>query len=68
MSTQEGFHFSTLQNSSNYPPIFEDPQLSGPSNTVSEVDSAPVTPAPPPPMGFENPIPAYTDTAGYNPF
>ncbi|XP_022003510.1 leucine-rich repeat extensin-like protein 6 [Helianthus annuus] len=43
--------------------------MGGPSNAVSEVDSAPVTPAPPPPpMGYENPIPAYPDTTGYNPF
>ncbi|XP_021971552.1 early nodulin-75-like [Helianthus annuus] len=50
----------------NYPPIHEDPQLGGPSNVVSEVDSAPVAPAPP--MGYENPIPSYPDVAGYNPF
>ncbi|MFS7946213.1 hypothetical protein Hanom_Chr06g00533361 [Helianthus anomalus] len=69
MSVRGGFHFSTPQNSSNYPPSFEDPQIGGPSNSVLEVDSAPVTPAPPPPsMGYENPIPAYPDTTGYNPF
>ncbi|KAJ0451568.1 hypothetical protein HanHA300_Chr15g0569011 [Helianthus annuus] len=69
MSMRGGFHFSTPQTSSNYPPIFEDPQMGGPLNAVSEVDSAPITPTPPPlPMGFENPIPAYPDTTGYNPF
>ncbi|XP_022031410.2 leucine-rich repeat extensin-like protein 5 [Helianthus annuus] len=67
ISVQGGFHFRTPQHSSNYPPIFEDPQLGGPSNAISEVDSAPVAPAPPP-MGYENPIPAYPDVAGYNPF
>ncbi|KAF5787145.1 hypothetical protein HanXRQr2_Chr10g0449541 [Helianthus annuus] len=67
MSMRGGFHFSTPQTSNNYPPIFEDPQIGGPSNVVSEVDSAPVTLAPPPPpMGFENPIPDYADTTGYN--
>ncbi|XP_021997823.1 extensin-like [Helianthus annuus] len=67
MSVRGGFHFSTPQNSSNYLPIFEDPQMGGPSNAVLEVDSAPVTPAPPP-MGYESPIRAYQDTTGYNPF
>ncbi|XP_022008171.1 CUGBP Elav-like family member 3 [Helianthus annuus] len=37
-----------------------------PSNPVSEVDSAPVTPAPH--MGYENPISSYPGAAGYNPF
>ncbi|MFS7947218.1 hypothetical protein Hanom_Chr06g00545521 [Helianthus anomalus] len=67
MSVQGGFHFSTPQNSSNYPPIFEDPQMGGPSNVVFEVNFALVAHAPPP-MGYENPIPAYPDAAGYNPF
>ncbi|XP_021986283.1 alpha/beta-gliadin clone PW1215-like [Helianthus annuus] len=40
--------------------------MGGPSNAVSEVDSAPV--APTPPMGYENPIPSCPDAAGYNPF
>ncbi|XP_021996026.1 vegetative cell wall protein gp1-like [Helianthus annuus] len=59
MSMRGGFHFSTPQHSSNsnYPPLYEDPQMGGPSNAVSEVDSAPVAPAPP--MGYENPIPSY---------
>ncbi|XP_021985065.1 leucine-rich repeat extensin-like protein 5 [Helianthus annuus] len=43
-----------------------DPQMGGPSNPVSEVDSAPV--APPPPMGYDNPIPSYAGAAAYNPF
>ncbi|XP_022018839.1 leucine-rich repeat extensin-like protein 5 [Helianthus annuus] len=68
MTVRGGFHFSTRQHSSNsnYPPLYEDPQMGGPSNAVSEVDSAPV--APPPPMGYENPIPSYPGAAGYNPF
>ncbi|XP_035838228.1 extensin-like [Helianthus annuus] len=67
MSVRGGFHLSTPQHSSNYPPIYEDPQMGEPSNAVSEVDSAQVAPAPPP-MGYENPIPSYPDAAGYNPF
>ncbi|XP_022040225.1 extensin-like [Helianthus annuus] len=40
-----------------------------PSNDAPEIDITPATFAPPPPhMGFENPIPAYQDTTGYNPF
>ncbi|MFS8021317.1 hypothetical protein Hanom_Chr16g01425961 [Helianthus anomalus] len=67
MSVRGGFHFSTPQNSIHYPPIYEDPQMGGPSNAVSDVDFAPVAPAPPP-MGYENPIPSYPDASGYNPF
>ncbi|XP_021990896.1 early nodulin-75-like [Helianthus annuus] len=66
MSVRGGFHFSTPQHSSNYPPFYEDPQMGGPSNAVSVVDSAPVAPAPP--IGYENPIPSYPDAAGYNLF
>ncbi|XP_022004316.1 leucine-rich repeat extensin-like protein 5 [Helianthus annuus] len=68
MSVQEGFHFSTPQHSSNshYPPLYEDLQMGGPSNPVSEVDSLPV--APPPHMGFDNPIPSHAGAAAYNPF
>ncbi|XP_022014812.1 alpha/beta-gliadin A-IV-like [Helianthus annuus] len=40
--------------------------MGGPSNQVSEVESAPFTP--PLPMGYENPIPSYADAAAYNPF
>ncbi|XP_021991228.1 programmed cell death 6-interacting protein-like [Helianthus annuus] len=63
-----GFPFQHPQHSSNsnYPPIQDDPQMGGPSNAISEVDSAPVAPAPP--MGYENPIPSYPGAAGYNPF
>ncbi|XP_021996004.1 leucine-rich repeat extensin-like protein 5 [Helianthus annuus] len=64
MSVRGGFRFSTPH--LHYPPLYEDPQMGGPSNVVSEVDSAPVAPAPP--MGCENPIPSYPDAAGYNPF
>ncbi|XP_035840261.1 leucine-rich repeat extensin-like protein 1 [Helianthus annuus] len=40
--------------------------MGGPSNPVSEVDSALV--AAPPPMGYDNPIPSYAGAAAYNPF
>ncbi|XP_021984644.1 leucine-rich repeat extensin-like protein 5 [Helianthus annuus] len=66
MSVRGGFHFSTPQHSSNYPMLYEDPQMGGPPNAVSEVDFAPVAPGPP--MGYENPIPSYPSAAGYNPF
>ncbi|XP_022019511.1 leucine-rich repeat extensin-like protein 5 [Helianthus annuus] len=69
MSVRGGFHFSTPQHSSNnhYPLLYEDPQMGGPSNPVSEVDSSPVAP-PPPHMGYDNPIPSYADATAYNPF
>ncbi|XP_022040583.1 extensin-like [Helianthus annuus] len=68
MSVRGGFHFNTPQHSSNsnYPPLYEDPQMGGLSNAVSEVDSAPVAPAPH--MGYENPIPSYPGAAGYTLF
>ncbi|XP_021979645.1 extensin-like [Helianthus annuus] len=48
-----------------YPPLQEEePQMGGPSNPISEVDSEPVAP----PLGFGNPIPAYAGSAAYNPF
>ncbi|XP_022041564.1 leucine-rich repeat extensin-like protein 5 [Helianthus annuus] len=55
------FHFSSPRQSSasHYPPHQENPQMGGPSQ--------PVAPQPPP-MGFDNPIPAYTSTMAYNPF
>ncbi|XP_022014625.1 leucine-rich repeat extensin-like protein 5 [Helianthus annuus] len=69
MSVRGGFHFGTPQHSSNshYPPLYEDPQMGGPSNPVSEVDSAPVAP-PLPHMGYDNPILCYAGAAAYNPF
>ncbi|XP_022019447.1 formin-like protein 14 [Helianthus annuus] len=52
-----------------YPPIPEDPQMGGPSNTAPKVDPTLVTfSQPPPPSGFDNPIPTYPDTSRYNPF
>ncbi|MFS7963551.1 hypothetical protein Hanom_Chr08g00739631 [Helianthus anomalus] len=43
--------------------------MGGPSHAVPEIDTTPVTFAPPPPpMGFENPIPTYPGPNGYNPF
>ncbi|KAJ0511292.1 hypothetical protein HanIR_Chr11g0550301 [Helianthus annuus] len=68
MSVRGGFHFSTPQHSSNshYPPLYEDPQMGGPLNPVSEIDSAPVEPAPQ--MGYDNLIPSYAGVAAYNPF
>ncbi|XP_022019123.1 extensin-3-like [Helianthus annuus] len=51
-----------------YPPLYKDPQMGGPSNPVSEVDSPPVAPPPAPQMGFDNPIPSYAGAAAYNPF
>ncbi|MFS7963845.1 hypothetical protein Hanom_Chr08g00743091 [Helianthus anomalus] len=69
MSVRGGFHFSTTQHSSgsHYPPLYEDPQMGGPSNPVSEVESAPVAP-PPSHMGYDNPIPSYAGAATYKPF
>ncbi|KAM0056707.1 hypothetical protein Hdeb2414_s0006g00221651 [Helianthus debilis subsp. tardiflorus] len=45
-------------------PLHEDPQMGAPSNPVFEVDFAPVAP---PPMGYDNPIPAYAGSAVYDP-
>ncbi|XP_021986395.1 extensin-like [Helianthus annuus] len=62
MSTRrEEFHFSSpLQSSGrNYQPLQEVPQMGGPSNTVAQQ---------PPPIGFDNQIPAYTGPSMYNPF
>ncbi|XP_021999596.1 formin-like protein 20 [Helianthus annuus] len=67
MSVRGGVRISTPQPSSgsHHPPLHEDPQTGGPSNPVSEVDSAPVAP---PPLGFGKPIPTYAGSAAYNPF
>ncbi|MFS7960948.1 hypothetical protein Hanom_Chr08g00709021 [Helianthus anomalus] len=52
-----------------YPPIPEDPKMGGPSNTTPVVDTTPATFAqPPPPVGFDNPIPSYPATSRHNPF
>ncbi|XP_021991134.1 cAMP-binding protein 1-like [Helianthus annuus] len=66
----DSYEASTPQPSSgsHYPPLYEDPHIGGPSNPVSEVDSAPVAPPSPPHMGFDNPIPSYAGAASYNPF
>ncbi|XP_022007768.1 leucine-rich repeat extensin-like protein 2 [Helianthus annuus] len=69
ISVRGGPRFSSPQGSSSYPPIPEDPQMGGPSNAVPENDLPPVSYAPPPPpMGFDNPIPTYPGSSGYNPF
>ncbi|XP_021986053.1 extensin-like [Helianthus annuus] len=69
MSMRGRPRFSSPQASSTYPPIPEDPQMGGPSHAVPEDDTPPVTFAtPPPPAGFENPIPTYPASSGYNPF
>ncbi|KAJ0616019.1 hypothetical protein HanIR_Chr02g0085841 [Helianthus annuus] len=67
MSVRGGVRISTPQPSSgsHHPPLHEDPPTGGPSNPVSEVDSAPVAP---PPLGFGKPIPTYAGSAAYNPF
>ncbi|XP_035830746.1 extensin-like [Helianthus annuus] len=69
MSVLGGPRFSSLQASSNYPPIPEDPQMGGPSHAVPKIDTTPATFAPPPPpMGYENPIPTYPRPTGYKPY
>ncbi|MFS7906119.1 hypothetical protein Hanom_Chr01g00055571 [Helianthus anomalus] len=67
MSVRGGVRISTPQPSSgnHYSPLYEDPQVGESSNPVSEVNSSPVAP---PPLGFGDPIPAYTGAAAYNPF
>ncbi|MFS8017547.1 hypothetical protein Hanom_Chr15g01381691 [Helianthus anomalus] len=44
-----------------YPIIPKDPQMGGPSNTEPVVELPQL-----PPLGFDNPIPTYPDTTGYN--
>ncbi|XP_021985340.1 extensin-like [Helianthus annuus] len=69
ISVRGGPRFSSPQGSSSYPPILEDPQMGGPSNAAPEIDPPPASYAPPqPPMGFDNPIPTYLGSSGYNPF
>ncbi|KAJ0911746.1 hypothetical protein HanRHA438_Chr06g0266591 [Helianthus annuus] len=71
MSTRGGeFHFSTPRHSSasHFPSVpEEEPQFGEPSGHPAEVNSAPVAP-PPPPFGYDNPIPAYGASTAYNPF
>ncbi|KAJ0433606.1 hypothetical protein HanIR_Chr17g0872151 [Helianthus annuus] len=68
MSVRGGVRIGTPQPSSgsHYPPLQdeEEPQIGGPSNPIPEINSAPVAP----PVGFDNPIPAYIGSAAYNPF
>ncbi|MFS8009310.1 hypothetical protein Hanom_Chr14g01283221 [Helianthus anomalus] len=46
-----------------------DPQMGGPSKAAPMIDTTPATFAqPPPPVGFENPIPTYPVATEYNPF
>ncbi|XP_022003246.1 extensin-like [Helianthus annuus] len=69
MSVRGGPRFSSPRGSSSYPPIPEDPQMGRPSNAAPEVEPPPVSYAPPePPMGFDNPIPTYPGSSGYNLF
>ncbi|MFS7952687.1 hypothetical protein Hanom_Chr07g00609871 [Helianthus anomalus] len=68
MTVRGGPRISSPHSSHNYPPIPEDPQMGGPSNVAPVIDTTPATFAPPPPMGFENPIPTYPSATGYNPF
>ncbi|KAJ0880114.1 hypothetical protein HanRHA438_Chr10g0459521 [Helianthus annuus] len=67
MSVRGGVRISTPQPSSgsHYPPLQEEeeePQMGVPSNPIPDVNSVPEVP----PLGFDNPIPAYS--AAYNPF
>ncbi|XP_022007631.1 leucine-rich repeat extensin-like protein 1 [Helianthus annuus] len=69
MSVRGGPRFSSPRGLSSYPPIPEDPQLGGPSNAASEVNPPQASYAPPQaPMGFDNPIPTYPGSSGYNPY
>ncbi|MFS8017769.1 hypothetical protein Hanom_Chr15g01384331 [Helianthus anomalus] len=38
--------------------------MGGPSSPIPEINSVPLAP----PLGFDNPIPAYAGSAAYNPF
>ncbi|MFS7893579.1 hypothetical protein Hanom_Chr11g01001531 [Helianthus anomalus] len=69
MSVRAGPQFSSPQASSNYPPIPEDPQMGGPSNVASVIDTTPATFAQQQPtLGFENQIPTYSAETGFNQF
>ncbi|KAM0030777.1 hypothetical protein Hdeb2414_s0017g00500921 [Helianthus debilis subsp. tardiflorus] len=68
MSVRGGIRIATPQPSSgsHYPPLQEeeDPYDGGPSSPIQDVNSVLVVP----PLGFDNPIPAYAGSAAYNPF
>ncbi|MFS7939316.1 hypothetical protein Hanom_Chr05g00450261 [Helianthus anomalus] len=67
MSMRSGLQSSPLpQLPQTYPPILEDPQMGGPSNTTLVVDPTPATFVQPPPSGFDNLIPTYLDMTGYD--
>ncbi|XP_035838956.1 extensin-like [Helianthus annuus] len=61
-----GQHTPQPSSGSHYPPLQEeeDPYDGGPSSPIPDVNSVPVVP----PLGFDNPIPAYAGSAAYNPF
>ncbi|KAJ0935282.1 hypothetical protein HanRHA438_Chr03g0117271 [Helianthus annuus] len=68
ISVRGGVRISTPQPSSgsHYPPLQEeeDPRMGGSSNPIPEINSVLMAP----PLGFDNPIPAYVVSAAYNPF
>ncbi|KAJ0867875.1 hypothetical protein HanRHA438_Chr12g0568171 [Helianthus annuus] len=69
MSVRRGVRIRTPQPSSgsHYPPLQEEeevPQMGGPSSPIPEINSVPAAP----PLGFDNPIPAYAGSTAYNPF
>ncbi|XP_022040891.1 extensin-like [Helianthus annuus] len=69
MSVRGGPRFSSPRGSSSYPPIPEDPQMGGPSNAAPEDNPPQASYAPPMPLvGFDNPIPTYPGSSGYNPY
>ncbi|MFS7913741.1 hypothetical protein Hanom_Chr02g00145241 [Helianthus anomalus] len=57
---------SNARMSIHYPPLQEeeDPHLGGPSSPIPDINSIPAVP----PLGFDNPIPAYAGSVAYNPF
>ncbi|KAJ0669593.1 hypothetical protein HanPI659440_Chr17g0702891 [Helianthus annuus] len=69
MSVRGGPRFSSPRGSSSYPVIPKDPQLGGPSNVAPEDNPPQASYAPSqPPAGFNNPIPTYPGSTGYNPY